>query len=269
MMKNLCYLLCAFFVLGLWSCSKPVTPSPPGGGTTSYVLDSMVWKNIPQTTYFTYRADKLQDKAVSVYHSLRDTVSFEYNGQQISRIVSSRSRRTSNYAYHPSGKIASINLSGVGGIGSHYIFEFDYSAAGKLKTLNYFLQNEAGKKLQYACTYAYNTDGLVAAVTFVAPTGSTLTYTVEAYTPECNFNPWAFISPVELTEGFAIYNLPLLQDMKRLPAKITKRITGIESIEHVTATVQNNNLDKMISAFEYPGSPASNFQYEVNFFYHN
>lgn len=72
-------------------------------------------------------------------------------------------------------------------------------------------------------------------------------------------DPWAFIDPVDLAEGYEIYNLPLLQGIKSLPAMITKKVSGVEYIQHVMASIQNSNVDRILTAFEYPAIPETTF----------
>lgn len=253
------------------ACSKNKIsfPAPASAETSQNLLDSIVWNDIQETTYFKYRADSLPDKILYGFPVTKDTVSFKYTGKQIAQITSSRSQRASDYQYNAAGKIVVITMHAITGIGTSFILEFSYDTAGRPLLLDYFLKNERGIQLQYAAAYQYSTAGLLQKVTQTTPGGIVITHEIEAYSDVCDFTPWAFIDPVITTEYMAIYNLPVLQTMDKLPAKITTTFIGsVESIKRNQFTIQNGRIDKLIAAVEFPASPALNYQTSVNYFYH-
>lgn len=267
------------FIIVLSACSKhhdtpAPAPAPVPPVTKPQVakplLDSIVWKNLATTTYFAYRADSLQDKITTVSSYVSDTVRFEYSRRQITHIANNRLGRYSDYVYDAAGKIITITISGFSGLDGHFRFEYGYDVRGRLNTLAYYLEKGTDKRLESICAYEYGVNGLLSKITGLTPDGQNITYTIDAYTDECNFNPWTFIDPVDLSEGFEIYNLPLLQTLTRLPSKITKTITGGSDggfTKQLTATLQDNNLSRAITVTQYPGTPTNNYQFDVELFY--
>jgi hypothetical protein len=251
------------------SKNKIPLPAPAPVETPKNLLDSIVWNDIHETTYFKYRADSLPDKILYGFPVTKDTVSFKYTGNQLTQITSSRSQRASDYQYNAAGKIAVITMHAITGLSTSFILEFSYDNAGKPVLLDYFLKNERGIQLQYSATYQYSTAGLLEKVTQTTPGGIVITHAVEAYSDECTFTPWAFIDPVTTTENMAIYNLPVLQTMNKLPGIITTTfINRVEYIKRNQFTIQNDRIDKMVTVVEFPASPALDYQTRLNFFYH-
>ncbi|MBC7936685.1 MAG: hypothetical protein H7Y86_15145 [Rhizobacter sp.] len=271
-MKTIYNATCAVsMILLLVACSKKeiYSPAPDSGDTAVNLLDSIVWTDLQETTYFKYRTDSTPDKIFYGFPVVKDTVSFSYTGNRVSQITSSRSRRASDYRYNAVGKITDITIHPASGSGTSYILEFSYNGAGRPILLDYFLKNEAGKHLQYHSLYNYNAAGLLEKITQQTPGGIIITHVIEAWSDKCNFNPWAFIDPVTITETMTIYNLPVLQTMDKLPVKVTTTFTGsVESVKRREFIIQNERIDKMLALWEYPGSPSFNYQTRVNFFYH-
>ena len=272
------------FILLLTACSKhhdtpAPLPSPPVNTPpvntpqiAKPLLDSMVWHNLvgPTTTYFAYRPDSLQDKITTVDPFVSDTVRFEYLRRQITHITNNRLNRHSDYTYNASGKIIVITISGFSGLDGNFRFEYGYDVRGRLNTLAYYLERGTVKQLESICAYEYAANGLLSKISGFTPDGLNITYTIDAYTDECNFNPWTFVDPIDLSEGFEIYNLPLLQTLTRLPAKITKTVTGGSDggfTKQLTATLQGGNLARAITLTQFPSVPTSNYQIDVELFY--
>jgi YD repeat-containing protein len=267
------------FIIMLSACSKhhdtpaPV-PTPPVNNPQSAkpLLDSMVWHNLvaPVTTYFAYRPDSLQDKITTVDPFVSDTVRFEYYRRQVTHITNNRLNRSSDYEYDPAGKIIAITITGFEGTQGLFRFEYGYDVKGRVSTQAYYLVKGTDKRLESIVAYEYDGHGLLSKISGITPDGLNITYTIDAYTEECNFNPWTFIDPVDLSEGMEIYNLPVLQSLTRLPSKITKTITGGSDggfTKQLTATLQGGNLARAITLTQYPTVPTSNYQVDVELFY--
>lgn len=271
-MKKIDNLISAFALTCLVAgCSKNEIsfPAPAPGETPKKLLDSIVWNDIHETTYFKYRADSLPDKILYGFPVTKDTVSFKYTGNQIVQVTSSLSQRASDYQYNAAGKIAVITMHAITGVGTSFILEFSYDTSGRPVLLDYFLKNERGIQLQYTADYQYSTAGILQKVTQTTPGGIVITHAVETYSDECNFSPWAFIDPVITTENMAIYNLPVLQTMNRLPSEITTTfIDRVEYIKRNQFTIQSGRIDKLNVVVEFPTSPVLNYQTGVDFFYH-
>ena len=255
----------------LSGCSKehepfpapPPVPTPQGAGP---LLDSMVWSQLATTTYFAYRADSLQDKITTVSSYVSDTVRFTYNGRQLSHITNNRLNRSSDYFYNAAGKITLITMSDYGGNG-HFRFAYGYDGAGRVNSLVYSLEQGTVTEKLYTATYQYDASGFLSAVNGLTEDGTIVTLTIDGYTEECNFNPWLFAGPVDPSEVLEIDNLPFLQTLKRLPAKITKTATNAKFIRQLTTTLQDHNLSRMVTARDFPLNPTLNYQAEVNLFY--
>ena len=267
------HLLAIILLLMPGGCSKPNTPVPdlPGKppvntpGMTHPLLDSMVYNQLATTVYFAYRPDSLQDSITTVSSYVSDTDRFVYNGRQLSRIYNQRLGRSTEYTYNAAGKIATTTI--VGYADGDYQFEYAYDAAGKLKTLTYFLAKPTNKRLLGTYTYAYDGTGLLTKIKGSTTDGHSITTTIDAYSDECNFNPWAFIEPSDVNEMAEIYNLALMQDLKRLPVKITRTYSNEGVSRHFTTTIQDHNLSKMVMREEFSARPQNNFQFNVDFFY--
>jgi hypothetical protein len=264
------------FILVFGGCSKHNTPTPSptpsqdAAETARPFLDSMVWNNLATTTYFSYRTDSLQDKITTVSSNVNDTARFEYKGRQISHISNLRLNRSSDYIYDIAGRISVITISGYAGMNDqHFRFQYGYDGKGRLSELAYYLEKATHKKLQYSCEYDYDTRGLLSKVKGKTADGRKILYTIDSYTDECNFNPWVFVEPVDPTEGFEIYNLPLLQQITRLPGKMTKTVTGDNGSfsRQLSATLQGENLSRAVTIVQYPSAPSSNYQFDVELFY--
>jgi hypothetical protein len=198
----------------LSACSKHGAPTPTPVPPVNIpriarpLLDSMVWKQYATTAYFAYRADSLQDKITTVSPGVSDTVHFEYNGRQISRIYNLRLNRESDYVYDAAGKIVLISMTGYANLAEHYVYEYGYDATGRLSSNSYSVQTGADKQLITSSTYEYDANGLPSKIKGTTPEGVSFAYTIDTYTEECNFNPWVFIEELDPAEGFEIYNLP-------------------------------------------------------------
>jgi hypothetical protein len=264
-----CGIIACFWALSGCSKDHEPTPVPPvkTPRATGPRLDSMVWNNLATTTYFSYRPDSLQDKITTVSTYVSDTVRFTYNGRQLSHITNNRLQRSSDYFYNAAGQITLVTMDEYSGTG-HFRFAYGYNGAGQLNSLAISLDKAGTTEQLYSCSYVYDTNGLLSKVNGMSPDGSTVTLTIDGYTDECNFNPWILAEPVDPSEVVEIDNLPFLQSTKRLPVKITK--TGNNGIirRQLTATIKDHNLSKAVIGREFSGSPASNFQTDVDFFYH-
>ena len=271
MQKFLIAFLIVPYTLLLPGCSKdhepvPAPPPAPIPQAAGPLLDSMVWNQFATTTYFAYRPDSLQDKITTISPNVSDTIRFTYNGRQLSHITNNRLNRSSDYFYDAAGRITLITMNDYGGTG-HFRFAYGYDGAGRVNSLIYSLEKGTVTEKLYTATYQYDASGLLSKVNGLTPDGSVITLTIDAYTEECNFNPWLFAEPVDPSEVLEIDNLPFLQTLKRLPAKITKTSTSVKFIRQLTTTLQDHNLSTMVTARDFPLNPTLNYQTEINFFY--
>ncbi|MBC7851228.1 MAG: hypothetical protein H7Y31_15905 [Chitinophagaceae bacterium] len=257
----------SFLILS--ACSKRCDPLPddenPSGKNS--LLDSIQWKELKQTTSFHYRSDSLQDKIIYGVHTVKDTVVFTYNGKRISTISSFRQQRIAEYQYNIGGRVASIIIHTQSGTGPKINFKFTYDAAGKPAVLDYFFSRGAVILEQLLFTYEYDAAGLLAKVYAKTPGGHEVSYLIEGYAPKCDFNPWAFIEPINVTENIPIYNLPMLQTLNRLPTKITRIDGGSDEIQRHAISIDKERVARVISDFEYPFIPPTTHRLETNFFY--
>lgn len=265
--------LCGIFagLLVFYGCSKdhepsPVTPPVTTPQATGSLADSMVWNNLSTTTYFSYRPDSLQDKITTISSYVRDTVRFTYNGRQLTHIANNRLNRYSDYFYNPAGQITLVTMNDYSGTGQ-FRFAYGYDAAGRVNSLTYSADMGSDIIQLYSYTYQYDNNGLLSKVHGISKDGLTVTVTVDAYTDECQFNPWILAEPIDPSEVVEIDNLPLLQSLKRLPARVTKTTSNGTLKRQLTATIKNHNLTKAVITREFSATPANNFQTDIDFFY--
>lgn len=266
-MKKVIIVLCCITALG--ACSKKDHPTPPVNPTAGKpLLDSMVWNGISTTTYFTYRPDSLQDKIITVSSYVSDTSRFEYKGRQISQVTNLRRNRASKYLYNSAGQITSFNFNGYNTVDGDLLYEFEYDPAGRVRQLTYSIQ-KAGTSNQWIATYtyAYNGDGLLSQIKGTNVSNTQITFDISSYSEECNFNPWAFIDPTDPSESFPIYNLPVMQTLKRLPLNIKVAYTGNEYDIQTTATLTDHNLVRWVRSTVFIDDPANVFKDDIQFFY--
>lgn len=266
-MKKALVVLCC---ITAWAaCSKkdhPIPPVTPSAGKP--LLDSMVWKGIATTTYFTYRPDSLQDKVITASSYVSDTSRFEYNGRQISHITNLRRNRSSEYFYNTAGKITAITNNGYNPTDGGFRYEFEYDPAGRVHQLTYFIQKTgANNEWVSTYTYEYNSDGLLSHIKGITVYNTQLTFDISSYTGECNFNPWAFIEPTDPSSTFPIYNLPVLQTLKRMPATIKVTYPGNAYDVQTTSTITDHNLSGLVRSTVFEDDPANIFKDDIQLFY--
>ncbi|WP_153797483.1 hypothetical protein [Foetidibacter luteolus] len=255
-------------VLLLISCSKDDKPLPdgPGENMPRYLLDSVAWKDYDYHALFRYNSDSTENRIIYKSAVATDTLRFTYLNKKVETIASTRSPRTSRYFYNSEGKVSKIVMTSLYSP-SVTTLEFFYEGK-KLSKLDYYITNEAGKKLVWASTYEYNAQSLPAKIVSVSNNGHTVTRVIEGYTEECSFNAWVFISAVSIEEMYELYNYPLLGSMTRFPRKVTTLTNGVpEKVHFFTVEQEDKKLHKMLSRGEFPGNPEYNFSSEAAFFY--
>ena len=227
----------------------------------------MIWRQYATTTYFSYRPDSQVDRIITRSPFTSDTFNFEYNGRLITHIYNLRTARFSDYTYNSNGQISAIAMNGYPGSDGDFRFEFTYDGEYRLQFLTSFLLKAGVKKQSSIYTYIYDFNGALAQVKGMTQDGVQIVSTLDSYSEPCYYNPWAFLDPVDPAEAFEIYNLPLMQQFGKLPAKITRTFPGGGFNRQLTATIEDHHLSRIVTASEYPATPSENYQSEIDFFY--
>lgn len=238
----------------------------------SYRLSSVDYNSTPGGTgYYHYNGDgTVQQIQYGSSQSATTNVDYSYNNKAISEIREGHSEYKTLYTYEK-GWISIISRTSVI---SHrgYKFVFTYNTNGTVARMKYYNINEAGDVLIYSTTYTYDTNNLPAKITSVANNSTTIIWTVDGYSNECDFNPLTF-SNTSLGERYELYNLPVMSQLKRLPSKINKTFLNSSGVATNEQTLEYNytltgkRLDKIVTSARYPANPQYNYSSEMVFHY--
>lgn len=233
----------------------PEEPSIP-------LLRSIEWDNGLKGT-FNYNNDSTIKEVNYIFANTGGSTVYQWTGKQLTEIYDSRSMYKNVYHYHNNGKLAYImNTVRNGTSSTAYTLEFAYNAMGNLHSMKYFGINEAGKKLRTETSYHYDNKGDLHEILTLNNNISIL-QTIEEYSAPIHFNPHIFIS-AGLDEDYAIYNFPVMNQLKRLPAKLVRQVTEpgkptyTEKIEAIRYSLTNLRIDSTFTTVTFPGMPASN-----------
>lgn len=251
-----------FYVLiSVTGCDKD---DPPGKDheiiVPNYLLKTIEWEN-GMKAEFSYNDSLIADINYQ-FQTTSSITKFLWSGEKMNEMFSEESLYKNTYTYDNNGRLTVItNSSKSGTLSTSYTLEYTYQS-NKLKTLEYFKINEAGKKLEASTAYQYDNSGdLYRAVT--SSNGNVITNTITHWTPVVSFNPLTYAA-VSLDENYTIYNYAVMSQTRRLPAKITRSIKigataeEVEKIEENTYTISDFRIDKVITAIKYPEMPNYN-----------
>lgn len=230
----------------------------------NYLLRSIEWDNGLKAA-FLYNDSLLTDINYQ-FQSTTSATKFMWTGKKMNEMFSEESLYKNTYTYDNSGKLTVItNSSKSGTLSTSYTLEFTYES-NRLKTLEYFRINEAGKQLQATTSYQYDNSGdLYRAVT--ASGNNVITNTINNWSSVISLNPLIYTA-ASLDENYTIYNYAVISQAKKLPAKITRTVKigagseETEKIEENTYTISGFRIDKVITAIKYPDMPGNNMTVE-------
>lgn len=246
---------------------------PPGKDpeiiVPNYLLKSIEWDN-GMKAEFSYNDSLLADINYQ-FQTASSVTKFLWTGKKMSEMFSGESLYKNTYTYDNNGKLSVItNSSKSGTLPTSYTLEYTYQS-NRLKTLEYFRINEAGKKLQASTAYQYDNSGdLYRAVT--TSDNHVITNTINSWSPVVSFNPLTY-SATSLDENYTIYNYAVMSQTRKLPAKITRTVKigtaaeKVEKTEEQTYTISDFRIDKVITAIKYPEMPGNDKTVEAIYKY--
>lgn len=254
-------------------CKKDDTNQPTGNEPPAYkyLLKSIEWDNGTKATVH-YNNDSTIQYMAYANAASSEVVNFTWSGKKLVNMSYASSMYTNTFNYNNGILVSVVNAYKDQRSPHGYKFEYAYGANGNLSELKYFTINEAGAKLVTTSTYDYKATGELQSITTTQTNNVKIKFTMEGYSENCEFNPWTFISPA-LHEWYALYNYPVLSNLKKWPVKITRTIQEpgqtdrVERIDESVYTITNQRLDKITTTVSYPRHPELNQSYNTVFSY--
>jgi YD repeat-containing protein len=253
-------------LFALTACQKdkynPFPIPDPKNDLPRHLLKSIAWDNGMQSLMH-YNTDSTVSHITFALGSAAGQIIYTWNEGRLVEVYDDRSLYTNQYVYDDKGRLTAIrNTNRQGQLNVSYTLEYTYDANNRLQILRYYRVNEAGKQLQETTTYHYNAGGSL--VKMETQSGnSIITRRVEAWSDRVQFAYAHFIS-ASLNEHYSLYNYPLLSQLDRLPAKVTKLIkTGtapeqVEQVAEIVYSISNHRIDKTVTNLTYPNHPNLN-----------
>jgi len=250
----------------LQSCTKNDDSVPQNA--SGPLLTKIEWKDQNASANFEYNTNNTQKQIIYDTPYGIDTVSFAYANSKLSTITSTRSLKSSQYAYNEKNQVSNVTMSSIYSI-AKYEFDYTYTATGKVASLKYFLLNEAGKHLIYNSVYEYNSADDLSKITSTDKNNQQVIILIKSYSEETSFNPWPFVSTTDLEEMYELYNYPVLNSLKKLPKRVEKVTPGYKSIYETDFTINSLKLEKTLSSTYYEDDPGNKVTMEAAYFYNN
>ena len=249
------------FIFILTGCKKEKDNPPPDNNPPGYkyLLKKIEWDN-GTTATLSYNNDSTIKHIAYAKQSAADQLYFAWSAKRAISMAYALSLYTNTFNYNNDKLVSVINAYKDLRLPNGYKFEYAYNANGVLSGLKYYNINEAGAKLVTTTTYDYKANGDLQTITTTQVNNVKIIYTIDAWSQECDFNPWIFIA-ASLSEYYQLYNYPVLSKLKKLPAKLTKTIREpgmpdkIDKITENNYTITNQRIDKAVNTFTYPGHP--------------
>jgi hypothetical protein len=256
----------------LQSCSKdhdkPIDTNPPS--SWGDLLESIEWDNGSKET-FAYNADSTLKQIAYSFGNSAHSYEFSWAGKRMVEMHDNISLYKNTYTYNGNKVFQMTNTPKNDPATSSYKMEYTYNAIGKVDKLKYFVINEAGTELRAGTSYQYNAAGdLIKSITSTGNT--TITQSIDGYSTEAAFNPWAFID-FTLLENYMIFNYPVLSSMKGYPLKITRTVQTandppfVDIITTNTCEISNKRINKLKIEIKDPAMPGYNVTYTGRFIY--
>ncbi len=244
---------------------------PPSPKSPKYLLRAAEWKTFEHKAEYQYNPDSTLQQ---ISYIKAGVVNFEYVNKNIKAAALSASMYKMQYQYNAAGQIESVRrVPKQAGTGATLKFDYSYLANGNVAEMKYAQVNEAGSKLIYTNTYAYDNQNTLTSVTAVAYNGYKIIWKIEGYSEVCDFNPLVFMD-TELSELYEIYNYPVLSRLPRLPRKIVKLVainagaTSVEKILAIEYTIHQEKLEKAVHSVTYPNHANLNTSSEISYSYY-
>ena len=268
-MKYLLSILSLSLLLTFAGCDKDETPGG-SGNEDLYLLRSIEYPSFSAISNFEYNADNSIKHITTSNGTTGYISSFTYADKKVAQVDISSSMYENKYQY-TNGKVSSITYTPTHQSQMGRKLEFSYSN-NRVSELRYYNTNEAGTELIYRSIYEYDASGLLKKVVSINGNNKVI-WTIEGYSDEISITPWAFIRN-SIDELYEIYNLPVLNQMKRMPKKITQsfhlggqNIATTQKIVESVYTIRNKRLDRIETAIKFPGNPNYDNNSEAIFHY--
>lgn len=264
------YLISFVLAFVLWGCKKDKGSRQTGTAYSKSPLRSIEWSDGIKAS-FSYNIDNNLIAATHSFQNRSAAVTYKWENKKLSEISNDNSLYKDNYFYrgeritHMINSYKQVSLPGI------YKMEYGYNAGGLVSFLKYSVINEAGTEVKASSVYSYNAAGEI--IEIKTQIGNLRAIrTISGYSETVDFDPLVF-TPTTLDEDYEIYNLPVMRQLKKLPAKTTYQfsINNAPFVEDKISTHQyivvNRRLEKMTTSIRFPNYPAGNKTTEALFKY--
>lgn len=250
-------------LLCMGSCSKNNIPVPTNQPDPVVVplLRSIVFDNGTVASLFYNNDSTLKKISYQFQNTVSNTV-FNWENGRLKEMYDEQSLYKNSFYYSGETITHFVNTYKQVQLPSPYQMEYSYDELGKLNTLQYSTTNEAGTVLKATSSYYYNNSGELEQV--ITQNGNAVyTHIIEGYSDTAIFNPLVFVETT-LFENYPIFNLPVLQAMKKYPSKIIRKVkigeatAYIDKIDENDCLVENKLIRRINFKITSPGMP----QYE-------
>lgn len=237
------------------------------------LLKVIEWKELTAKARFEYNLDSSIKQIIYSGPLSAYEVSYEYINKRIREVNTAGSLYTNIFEYDAYGRVTSmVRYLRLGDQPrANQQLEFTYHSNNTVSVMKYYQINEAGRELIYTNTYEYDAQNRPIKITGMDKNGNTIVTTIEAFSKPVFFDP-VFFMGIDINETYMIYNLPVLSQLKQLPAliKLSRFRNGelyVEKQTTITYTINAGRLEKQVNALKYPEYPHLNQSSEVNYAY--
>jgi len=241
------------------SCKKD--HDPDNLNPQQFVLKSVEYPEQNSKAEYAYDSEGLLQE-IKFNGTLQYTSNYDFLNKAIKKISVSPDLQEDTYSYL-NGQITSIMSRQLNHADRGDRLVFSYNANGTVSELKYYLMDISGGHIAYTSDYEYDDAGRIKRVVSVNADGM-IEWIIENYSAECVFNPFTFI-PTSIAEAYEIFNYPVLNKLKQLPAKISKRVHTADR-DHYTQAVYttdfvilNKRIEKMTASVRFPESSNADF----------
>ncbi|HKG06622.1 MAG TPA: cupin domain-containing protein [Pedobacter sp.] len=237
------------------------------------LLKGIQWKEFNASAAFEYNTDSTIRQINYTGPASSYEVAYTYTSKRIKEINTAGSLYKNIFEHNAAGQITSMtrHLRLGDQHRANQRLEFTYNSNNTVSVMKYYQINEAGTELIYTNTYEYNAQYLPVKITGIDKNGAKLVTTIEAFSKVASFDPLYFTA-TDISEDYMIYNLPVISQLKQLPAliKLIRFRNGqpyVEKQTTITYTVTDGRIEKQINALKFPEHPNLDQSSEVTYTY--
>lgn len=246
-MKSIRYSLLLLMLSSLTACKRDDAVRVPLSVNTDPKVRTIKWKELQIEAQLRYNTDQTLQRMIYRRNgtAINETV-FTYDPEKrLVELANSTLAAKQLFRYNGAGKLTrqEFVLKDGGTYHARKCLDYTYSVAGRLKQLDYFIVNETGSTLQQSNRYTYDSDGRLLKITIEDRNKNQQVISLDSYSPAVQFDPLYLIFQ-EFDENYAVYNLALLQQLRKLPARIRR----YQLISGVLKPIKSHRLDHQIDA---------------------